>query len=174
MSELLFTGTAQKAITNTVTETSMVPTGLGSTIFPARFWEAGRTVKIKFSGSIAAAATPTARAKLKIGSTTLLDTTALTLPAITGTCDLRGEITIVCRSKYDDLDRTGGSLMADMDVWFAINSAGSTDNTLVCPPVLTSSFDTTASGQMDITWQWGTAASGNSVLVNLFTMEILR
>lgn len=173
MSIKLFSSTAQKAVTNTAAETTIIGTGSGNVTLPARFWEPGRTLKIVFSGSIADTGTPTGRVKLKLGATTLVDTGALTLPTITGAADFYGEANIICRSKTDELAVTGGSLVADMYISYGTTTAGGSDNNMYAPVTVTSSVDTTVSAALDVTWQWGAASASNSLLVEVFVIEHL-
>ena len=46
----MFVQTATKTITNTVTETSILGTGVGTDIFPADFFVSGKMVRITLAG----------------------------------------------------------------------------------------------------------------------------
>lgn len=168
---ILFTQTAQKSVSNTVTETTLIGGGVGTLTLPAYFWVPGRAVKIKFGGTLASTANPTALIKLKIGSTVLCATAAQALPNMDGSCEFSGEATIVCRDKYDELARTGGTLMSDMDIKFGVDADGGAVNDLVAAPTSATSFDTTSSGTINLTITWGTADAANTAVVEVLTIE---
>lgn len=159
----LFIQTAQQNVSNTVAETSIIGTGVGSLSLPANFWTVGKTITLKAKGSIANTATPTLQWRLLYGATALIDTTALTMTAITGaqpisiefeaTCTatgVSGSVTVGCRINY------GTTNMAEASYQTYPGTA---------------TVDTTAAGLLDLKVTWGTADSSNSVTTNLMTVE---
>jgi len=75
---LLFTQTATGTVANTTTETALTSTGVGSLTLPAAYFIAGKTLKLEARGIHSAVSSPTLRIKVKLGSTVVLDTTAIT------------------------------------------------------------------------------------------------
>ena len=160
----LFSQIADKTVANTTTETTMFDTGYGNLTLPANFWIIGRTIRGSFHGSIATTGTPTARLKLKLGSTTILDTTAVTLNSITGTVDISGTFTLVCRTTG-----VSGSIVGDIQFVYYASQGGGGPQAINSVPAITT-FDTTASGALDLTWTWDTASASNTITTQ--TMSI--
>lgn len=162
-----FRQTADKSVSNTASETSIIGTGLGTLTLGANFWVVGRTVRIKLVGTLANTGTPTLQIKAKQGSTTLIDSTALTLPALTGTQYFTCEILLTCRTTG-----ASGSVQATMDFEFS-SAAGAValDDLTVAPNLAT--VDTTASGALDVTATWGTASSSNTIVSVVGIVEVI-
>lgn len=164
----LLTGTASATVANTATETSIIGTGVGDKSLPANFWIAGKTVRLHLSGTFSDILTPTLRLRLKLGSTTIVDGTALALPLLAGTQEWRCECRLTCRT-------TGGSGTINGTIWFEYNSAaavGSIDGFNIAPA--TTTFDTTASGALDLTIEWGTASASNTITATFGSVEVLN
>ena len=163
-----FAQTADRTIANSAAEATLLGTGVGTLTFPANFWVVGRTIRFEMHGNIASTGTPTARVRLKMGATTLLDSTALTMTALAGTeeWDLVGLIT--CRSTG-----AGGTLRANCFFTYE-TGAGSTPVDRLFIAGATIVFNTTASGAIDVTFQWGTAALANTISSRLSAIEVLN
>jgi len=163
-----FAQTADRTIANSAAEATLLGTGVGTLTFPANFWVVGRTIRFEMHGNIASTGTPTARVRLKMGATTLLDSTAITMTALAGTeeWDLVGLIT--CRSIG-----ASGSLRANCFFTYETGS-GSTPVDRLFIAGTTTTFNTTVSGAIDITFQWGTASALNTITSRLTAIEILN
>ena len=161
-----YSSTAEIAVANTVTETSLLN---GTPTFVAEtFSQAGRGFKVSLRGhwSSDAVAAGTARVRVKLGTTVIADTGTFTVPN-----GLAGEQWSL------DLDA----------VFFSVGSSGvvqamgwlrfyhSASDAMRCAPVADQSatVSTTASRQLNITFQWGTADSDNSITVGPATVELL-
>jgi hypothetical protein len=70
-----FTGTADQTASNTASETSITPSGVGTLTIPANFLVAGKTLRIKAGGkySTDGAAGPDLNLKIKLGSTIIAE-----------------------------------------------------------------------------------------------------
>jgi len=73
---ILFTPTASKTVTNTLSETTLIPTsGIGAIglnkSFPANFWTAGKQVTIKLNGNYHSGANPELAFKGSFGGNTI-------------------------------------------------------------------------------------------------------
>ena len=163
----IFTATADKTVANTVTETSLVGTGFGTTTLPANFFIAGKTVKVRLNGKIATTGTPTAQVKVYLGSTAVVDTTAATLTAITGTTYWEANFVLTCRS-------TGGSGsvygQGQVNYYTAVNGIAG----IAAPTTSVTTVDTTASNVLDVKLTWGTASASNTITATNMIVEILN
>lgn len=155
----LFVQTNDVSVANTVTETTILGSGVGSKTIPANYFIPGRNIRGILRGTFSDdTITPgTVRVRVKLGSTTILDTAAQTpASAVTDdyieiafdiTCRLTGASGTVWGQGYADLS---DGLVTTHHLFQMVNSA----------PVV---IDTTASQVLDVTWQWGTADADNSM-----------
>lgn len=168
LSGCIFTQTATRTIANTVTETSLFTTGVGTLTLPANFFLAGKTIRLVLTGTLADTGTPTVRLRLKYGSTTIIDSTAQTLAALTGTEEWRATCELTCRA-------AGASGTIAGDIWFAYDTAtgtGAIQGLNIAPT--TATVDTTASGAIDLTWEWGAADVANTVSCVIASVEVIN
>lgn len=162
-----FTATASATVANTTTETSILGTGVGTKTLPANFFVAGKTLRVVVKGHIADTGTPTLRIRCKLGSTTIVDTGAQTLLAITGTRGFEAEFLLTCRTTG-----ASGTVFGQGD--FQYNSAAVTGNVIDAPNTAATTVDTTASQAVDVTATWGTASASNTITGTNVTIEVLN
>jgi|SRR5579871_922125 len=157
----LFIQTADATVGNTNTETSIVGTGTGSVTLAANFLTTGRTLRLVMRGYHSATGGPTINVKVKLGSTIILTTTAVTDNNNTNQgFELNADIT--CRSTgVSGTVAAQGSFMEE----------GSTSFQMVNTVPVT--IDTTSSQLLDITITWGTGAPGNTITSTNFTLQTL-
>lgn len=168
---VLFTQTADKTVSNTVAETSVVGTGVGSMTLPANFFVAGKTLRIRIGGiySTPAIATPSVTVKVKYGSTVLATVTTTSLLSGASNLEFDGEVAITCRT-------TGatGTVVAHGDIEYATGVAG----TIAVDPLnnagAATTIDTTASALVDITVTWDTATSTRIATSTVTTCEVIN
>ena len=167
VSTALFTATASATVANTVTETSILGTGVGTKTLPTNFWIAGKTIRVVVKGHIASTGTPTLRIQCKLDAVSIVDTGAQTLVAITGTRGFEFECLITCRTTG-----AGGTVFGQGD--FQYNSAVTTGNIIDAPDTATVAVDTTGSDTLDVTATWGTASASNTITGTNVTIEVLN
>lgn len=167
LSATLFTGTANANVVNTVTETTLIGSGIGSLALPANFFVIGKTIRFTLKGGIETSGTPTLRIRIKLGSTTILDTTATTLAAITGTqlFEINGELT--CRTTG-----ASGTIMGEGRFNYFMTATTMTPVSMYLGTAVT--VDTTAAQTLDITAEWGTAAAANAIRHRISVFEVLN
>ena len=160
----LFVMTADKTVANTVTETSLFAGGSGSLTIAANALTVGGIIDFRLTGIISDTATPTLRLRVKFGATTILDSTAVTLGAITNDYfEVKGQI--ICRTTGVSgtvigaalFDTSGGDLLP------LVRTGGSPD---------TVTIDTTATQAFDITLEWGAASASNTVTAQVGNLEL--
>lgn len=164
----LFTQTADKTVTNTTTETSIIGTGVGILTLPSGFFIAGRSIRIKLSGILTTPATPgNVLIKVKLGSTVIASATTSNFVsnAVTDVFDF--ETIITCRT-------TGGSgtVMSNGLVTYqgpsglfsdAVHNAGAT-----------ATVATNTSQALTVTIQWDTADTGKTIKITTGIVEVIN
>lgn len=165
----LFTGnqwvqTSSVTVANTTTETNLTGAGVGMLSFPFGFFKLGRNFRITGAGYFSCTAlTPTLNIKIKFGSLTIAETTALVLPVAETNrpftfdvlASLRTTIAILTVFAQGTLTRMGTTLAV---VPVNVLSAG-----------VPASVATPAGAQtLTVTATWGTADPANTLtLTNL-------
>lgn len=163
---VLFTQTADASVTTTTTETTILGTGVGTKTLPANFWTVGKTVRITVTYSdIDTDAVPgTWTVRGKFGSTTVVSHAGTpTAAQSNGAGDVIIEIT--CRS-------TGASGTLSGYVKSVYGYTGV--STFIGSTNPTTTVDTTASGALDVTIQFGNANAGNNLKSIISSIEVLN
>lgn len=155
LQKVIYALTANGQVQNTTTETSVIGTGQGAALIPPELLRVGRSVHIKARGFMEVTATPTIRLRLKLNSVTILDSTAITLAAVTDGF-FEFEAVLTCR-----VIGAGGQITAQGAAWYGAN-AGS-----ALPLISTAaiSLDTTANQPIDLTAQWSAASADNNLVI---------
>lgn len=151
--------TASVTVANSVAETTVLGTSIGSKTILANVTKIGGRIKATVSGIISNTATPTLTLKLKLGSTVVLSTGAITTPS-----GLSNSLLLL---KIDATFRTVGGSGTIIGQGFAIL------NGTIFPLTLTATvtIDTTANQEIDVTAQWGTASASNTLTVTNAEIE---
>ena len=171
MTSLLFTATAQKAVTNTASETSMIGTGSGSLTLPAEFFHRNRVLRFSMTGTIESDSTPpTLQIKLKLGSTIIAQTAAHT-PADTSSAARHMEIT-----GYMSRRSTGASAVIWCESVFQYQAAdGNSGQRANWELQLQgNTINTNTSQAFDITATWGSADPDAELLIEQFILEAVN
>lgn len=155
----LFTQTANVVVNATVTETTLIGTGVGSATMPANLLIAGRTIRVKMYGKYQSTASAAVTLRLKAGVTTLTTVVGNTIfPA--GSDGIAYEGTFTCR--------TTGASGTVMPASWGFEAAALTPDY----PTTTVTVDTTTSLALDLTVQFGAATSG--ITVSNLVIEVLN
>ena len=150
----LYSQTVQSAtITNTVTETSIVGTGVGSLTVPADFFTVGDSYHGKIGGVISAQNGDDVTLRIKTGTTVLASTGAISLSPVTGLgWELELDFTIAAIGATGTICTNGN---------FAYNRDTGSLEGFVFQDV--QAIDTTASNTLDITVEWGQAKAQDQI-----------
>lgn len=167
LSSTLFTSTADATIANTVTETTLLGSGVGTTTLPANFFVPGKTVRVRVKGKIANTGTPTIQIKAKLGSVAVYDTAAITMSTITGTTYFEADFDLTCRT-------AGSSGTVQGQGKFNYHTAASVLAEIASPSTSATTINTTISNVLDVTVTWGTASSSNTITSTNATVEVLN
>ena len=165
---VIFTQTADKTIVNTTTETTFFATGVGTLTLPADFWVVGKTIRIEIHGDFADTGNPTVEVQAYYGATSLIDSGAIALSGLGGTEEWECEVVITCRSTG-----VSGTVETIIDWEYETTTGSSAIERLDVSGVLRT-IDTTASGALDVTFQWGTAAAANTLTSEIAFIEVLN
>lgn len=155
----LFTQTTSVTVANTVTETTLIGSGIGTVTLPANYGFSGKTLMFEGFGYHSATAAPTIRIRIYKGTTVLLDTGAQSSGNSTNALiQIRAQITwrsstsVSAQGFYQE-EGTGTPNNFQM-----VNTAPVTVNA--------------TSEALSITVQWGTASASNTItLSNLSIRE---
>jgi hypothetical protein len=161
-----FHQTASKTIANTTTETSLVGTGEGTLTLPANFLTVGRTIKIRARGHVSEVSGPNATLRIKVGSVTIITSVGALPSAGLTTAGWEIAFEFTCRS----VGATGTVIGCGNThvVSGAFVSTVDRDLTMTA----TATVDTTVANALDITYQWGTASSSNTITSIVASVEV--
>lgn len=160
-----FIATNVKSVSNTVTETSLIPTGEGLLTFPANWFIPGRKIRVKLEGYITNIGNPTIRYKLKAGSAVIFDSGNVTMATISGVRKLSIDMETTCRTTG-----SSGQVVTTNSIIYGIG-----DNTMAHSSTYptTSNLDTTNPFTIDLTATWGTASTSNEIGISAGSVEFV-
>jgi hypothetical protein len=164
----LFAQTANSTIiTNTTVETSLINGGVGTLTVPANGFSVGDSFRAVFGGVINAENNQTIRIRVRAGSVLLLDSGLQNLGSsvIDDVWSLNIDFTI---------RQTGAAGVASIVSLGAFHYT-KTNNASVqgfgFNVVNNTTFSTTISNVLDVTAQWGSASTGNSIYSDIFILN---
>ena len=165
---VIFTQTADQTIADDANEITLFGSGVGTLTLPANFWTVGKTIRIEIHGDFADTGNPTADIHVFYGATKLSDSSPITLSGLSATEGWETRVLITCRS-------TGatGTVETHIDWEYETTTGSSLIERLDVAGTITT-IDTTASGALDITFTWGTAAAANTITSKIAFVEILN
>lgn len=169
LSGAIFSSTADKGVTNSTTETSVIGTGDGTLTLPVNTLIAGRVIRITVAGIFSDdAVTPgTVTVAAKLGATTVATTGAQTPAAGVANGGWKAVIIISCQTAgssgtvmaHGSFENQGSALAENN--WWMLNTG-------------TTTINTEATQAIDVTWDWGTADADNSTTGQIALVEVLR
>ena len=171
---VLFTQTADKTVGNTITEISIIGTGVSSLLttntLPANFFIAGKTIRIIMRGyySTVAVTGDVITVKIKYGSTVLA--TKATTALVTGGSNLAWDldVDVTCRtSGASGTVQVGGKLFYQIAGAAAIMDEINNGRT-------TTTLDTTVAGLLDVTIAHSAANASNTITSLNCSIEVLN
>jgi hypothetical protein len=163
----LFAQTAASTpVVNTTTETTILNGGVGTLSVPPNGFQVGDSFHAILSGALSADNNNTLRIRVKSGAIILGDSGVITLPGITAKFfDINLNFTIrtvgvagvasVATSGQFTYSKNASNAFEGVDFFFINNTT----------------FDTTVGNTLDITAEWGTASTGNSISTEVFVLN---
>jgi len=158
----MFAATSAKTVENTTTETSIVPTGVGSLAVATNYLIPGSSIRITALGTFKTAATPTLTLRLSLGPNELITTGAISLPTIPLHSGWRLTATITTRSATQ--------FVVSLTFEFQ-TAAGVTNQQAINVPVTITTVDTTLAGTIGIRATWSAASTSNSLITYMLIAE---
>ena len=153
------------SISNTIVESSILGTGVGTLSVPANAFQIGDSFRAKLTGHISAANNNTIDIKIKTGSIVLADTGIITLPSITY-LNWTIEVDFTIRA----IGPAGTASIISSGIFTYMKNASNAFEGDTFSVVNAPTFDTTVSNTLDITATWGTASPSNIINSDLFTL----
>jgi collagen type VII alpha len=163
----LYAQTANSAtVTNTVTETSIIGTGVGTLTVAANQFAVGDSFRADFGGVLNVGNNQTIRIKLKTGSVILADSGIQNITNITDD--------IWSLSVNFTIRQTGAIGVASIVSLGAFHYSKTNNGTVEgfsFNTVNNTTFDTTASNTLDVTVEWGAASTSNQIYSDVFVLN---
>lgn len=164
----IFNQTETKTIANTTDETSLVGNGIGINVLKANTLEAGKTYRTKIRGLISGLKGITGTIRIKLGNQTLI-TSVAEMPALLVNNYYESDLSIVCRS----IDENN---IADVIICEGKTTilGGVGLNTTYSQALImtdTTTIDNSIDQMIDVTYQWGTASTSNTISSIMCTLE---
>jgi len=161
----LYEATATATVASTVTETTLIGSGVGTVTLPANFFLAGNSVRIRATGvySTKAATAGTLRIRIKKGTTVLLGTTAQTVTdnLTARVWELNATITAKSGTAVIENTKVRLSTSATAEQAWEMNN-GTTAVTIG-----------STSEALNLTAEWGTSDASNTISCTNFVVEVL-
>jgi predicted RecA/RadA family phage recombinase len=160
---VVFSQTATVTVANSVAETTLTGSGVGTLTLPANFFVAGKSVRLTAWGYHSSVSTPTINVRFKLGSTTIVSTGAVNSGNGTNNGWLV-DVVLTCRT-------TGGSGTVIAQGIFTENHALGGRHDMESTG--TTTINTTTSQAITLTAQWGTASASNTISCTNLILEVL-
>lgn len=164
----IFTQTADATVSNTITETSIISTGIGTKTLPSNFFVPGKTYRIRLRGYLSSTGTPTINVKHKLNSITLIQTGVQTINNTSNGYFIVDAV-VTCRTTG-----VSGTLSPVGTFDYETTGAGHVSGTYGMVSTSPVTIDTTASQTIDTTVTWGTASAGNVITGQTCAIEVLN
>jgi hypothetical protein len=158
----LFTQTANKNVSATTTETSLIGTGVGTLTLPANFWVVGKALRIKIRGFFSRT-NGNVTFRFKLGAVTIVASATASSGVGANDCF---EVTVDCTCRTTGAT---GAFFAQGN-YFNFNNG----NNLQMVSVATVASDTTVSSAVDTTIEFSVSNAGNTFTSTNTTLEVLN
>jgi hypothetical protein len=152
-------------ITNTILESDIISTGVGSLSIPANGFKIGDSFNSKLIGHLSCNSSATIRFRIKAGTTILADTGVIALDTATNK-HWEMDISFTVRT----LGAAGVASIASGGIFSYIKNAGTNFEGIDFSIINNTTFDTTTNNTLKITAEWGAASAANSIYSEIFTL----
>jgi hypothetical protein len=163
----LYSQTANStAVTNTTTETTIIGSGVGTLTVGANQFSVGDSFRADFGGLISNQNNNTIRVRVKSGAVVLADSGVQTLNATTND--------VWSLSINFTIRALGGTTVASivtLGVFKYTKTVNATIEGFSFNTVNNTTFNTTISNTLDVTVEWGTASTNNTIYGDIFTLN---
>lgn len=153
------TSIADKTVGATVAETTLLAASMTTVekTIPATRFQPKKGIRLSLGGYLTTdVVPPTARVRIKIGSVTVVDTTAASLVAVSSAGEWEIKCELICRT-------IGATGTFHGQGHFGYNSGVSTFNRIQAVNTAVSTVNTTIDNLIDVTFEWGTSHASNTI-----------
>lgn len=169
VSGTMFTQIADKQVTNTLVETSLLGSGVGSRAVPGGDQlKPGQTIRIRIKGGFSALAGEAPTIKFKIGNTIILSNTA---EIAVGATDALFEI---CFTMTLRTGGTNGTIIGEGHTMISSGQGFTTSTMRQLYMTDAVAINNMYGGLIDVTYTWETASASNIITSKVATIEILN
>ena len=158
--------TSSTPITNTIVETSLLSTGVGSLSVPANGFQIGDSFHAKLLGHISCNGSATIRIQMKSGTTILANTGVINLDACT---NKHWEINVYFTVRT--LGTAGVASIASGGIFSYVKNSGTNFEGTNFSIINNTTFNTTTLNTLDVTAQWGSANAADIIYSELCTLN---
>lgn len=163
----VFCQTANKTVSNTVTETSLIGTGVGSLVIPADALIVGNTIRVQLRGFLSTTGSPNIDFNFKFGSTSVVTMG----PSAAGTNVDNKEFSLWYTFTIRGIGTSGSIIGQSQVLIFSTHGTRNTYDIEMTSPV---TINTTIDQTIDVTCTWGTADVGDTITSTNCLVEILN
>lgn len=163
----LFAQTGNSVVVSaTTTESTIIDGGLGTLSVLANQFQIGDSFRADFSGILNAANNQTIRIRVKTGSVILLDSGVQPITNITN--DVWG---LSLNFTVRQIGGPGVASIVSLGAFHYTKTSNGVVEGFSFNTVNNTTFDTTINNTLDVTAQWGSTATGNSIFSDIFILN---
>jgi hypothetical protein len=159
-------------VASTTTETSILGASQANSTktVEAGLARAGRIFLVRLVGAVSTAGTPTLRIRLKLGSTTIADTTAIAMANNTGSGF--GGFVIEAIVHVITTGASGSVSVPSIRASYNVSNGGAVNQ--IVGAAAGTIVDLAVAQTFDVTVQWSAASASNAVAINTSVIEMSR
>ena len=166
-----FSATANGSVSNTITATDFVSTGVGTKTIPANLLAVGTKIMVRAKGSVANTASPNITLEIRLGSTQLLTTFPTNMGTLTGTREWQINAEFTVRSIGATGTIMGQGQFTFWTTGYTVNSSWAMVPNAGVGNTVT--IDTTTAQVLTGFVTWGTASPSNTFTCNQFDIQVI-
>jgi hypothetical protein len=154
------------AVTGTITESTLIGSGVGSLSIPANGFTVGDSFGATFGGILSTGNNQTFRIRVKAGSTVLLDSGVQNITNITNNV-WSLEISFTIRA----LGAAGVASIVSLGTFHYLKTVNGTFEGFSFNTLNNTTFDTTVSNTLNVTIEWGSTSGLNNIYSDIFVLN---
>lgn len=170
MDGTIYTATSSFVYANSVAITTISAVnngGLGTITLPANFLTPGKMIHVMASGYYSTTSAPTMQIVLKIGGTTIVDSTARTMGSGVSNLPLHTEFWATCQTTG-----TNGTVWGNGRWLLALGGLPTAPNEEMPAKTSASTVNTTIANDVQLTFTWGTPSASNTMTISNFIIQV--
>ena len=153
-------------ITNTTTETNLIDTGVGTLSVPANGFKVGDSFSGQFMGILSSLNNATLNLRVKSDSVVLATSGAQTLASASNSVWL-----LTLNFTIRALGVAGVASIVTVGTFYDIKQSNSQQQGFSFYSINSTTFNTTIANNLNVTAQWGSASTSNSLHPDIFVLQ---